>query len=149
MLLLGVSNGDYYYSAATSLLNTHKARVVADGGTFPDSQYAACIGYIYSMMLAYGTINLSSVLPIIVDPHYFGYKIGTGSGVTASSAVAKLYSLAGASSDMAQATIANQPLLLEWLGSNYWYSPNIVGNYCSSPNAAANRITSDIDIKAN
>ena len=140
-------NGNPYTIAATTLVQNHAVRVALDGGTFPYAQQQAAINYVASAMLAYGTTNLSSVMPLWVAPHYFGWKVGTGSGVTANGyAAATLYSLLGASSDFTQGTLANQPLLLPYSGTNYWWNGGVTGNYCSTPNAAANQITGNIEI---
>jgi hypothetical protein len=50
--------------------------------------------------------------------------------------------------DVVQTTAASQPLLLEHSGANYWWGSGVAGNYVSTPQAAANQITGDIDIRA-
>jgi hypothetical protein len=40
--------------------------------------------------------------------------------------------------DVVQTTAASQPLLLVHSGVNYWFGSGVSGNYCSTPNAAAN-----------
>ena len=40
--------------------------------------------------------------------------------------------------DVVQTTAASQPLLLVHEGANYWFGSGVTGNYCSTPNAAAN-----------
>ena len=52
----------------------------------------------------------------------------------------------GAASSLAQATGANQPIVLPWSGTNYLWLPGVGGNYVSTPDAAANRITGDIAV---
>jgi hypothetical protein len=51
--------------------------------------------------------------------------------------------------DVTQTTAASQPLLLAHSGVNYWWGSGADGNYCSTPNAAANQITGDIEIYSN
>jgi hypothetical protein len=86
-------------------------------------------------------------VPVCYDAHWIGYKLGSGTGATSGQAAAKLYSLTVAG-DAVQATAASQPLLLSHNGSdNYWWGSGVTGNYCSTPNAAANQIVGDFDIK--
>lgn len=46
--------------------------------------------------------------------------------------------------DLAQLTGAKQPLLLPWSGSNYLYSPNVLGNNATTPSTSALN-TSDLE----
>jgi hypothetical protein len=48
-----------------------------------------------------------------------------------------------------QTTAASQPLLLVHEGANYWFGSGASGNFVSTPNAAANQITGDIDFIGN
>lgn len=133
--------------ASKVLLDAHISRINADGGTFNMSVYDQSLNYVSRLMGLYGT-DLTNV-PIAIDPHYFGYKIGTGSGVTANgNAAGKLYNLTGVSGDFVQGTPGNQPLLLKHTGENYWWNGGVISNYCSTPSATANQITGDIDIRA-
>jgi hypothetical protein len=50
--------------------------------------------------------------------------------------------------DVTQTTAASQPLLLAHSGVNYWWGSGVAGNYCSTPNAAANQITGNIEFIA-
>jgi hypothetical protein len=87
-------------------------------------------------------------VPVCYDAHWIGYKLGSGTGTTAGQAAAKLYSLTVAG-DAVQTTAASQPLLLAHSGvDNYWWGSGVAGNYVSTPNAAVNRITGDIEIIA-
>lgn len=74
-------------------------------------------------------------------------------GLTASAnAVSRWKNLALAgptfNTDLVQGTAASQPVSLLWDGMNYLYAPAVAANYASTPSAAANRITGDIDIRA-
>ena len=53
----------------------------------------------------------------------------------------------GAAPSLAQATGGNQPIILPFSGQKYAYLPGVAGNYLSTPNAAANQITGDIDLR--
>lgn len=46
-----------------------------------------------------------------------------------------------------QGTAGNQPILLPFTGTNYLWLPGVAGNTASTPNAAQNRITGDLDIR--
>ena len=50
--------------------------------------------------------------------------------------------------DVVQTTAASQPLLLAHTGENYWFGSGVSGNYVSTPNAAINQITNDIELTA-
>jgi hypothetical protein len=119
-------------------------RIIADGGV---SNLTRLNFFVKGLKAIYG--DLANV-PVCYDAHWIGYKLGSGTGATAGQAAAKLYSLTVAG-DAIQSTAASQPLLLAHNGAssdNYWYGSGIAGNYCSTPNAAANQITGDIEIIA-
>jgi hypothetical protein len=125
---------------ATTIYN----RIIADGGV---SNLTRLNFFVKGLKAIYG--DLANV-PVCYDAHWIGYKLGSGTGATAGQAAAKLYSLTVAG-DAVQATAASQPLLLAHNGAssdNYWWGSGIAGNYCSTPNAAANQITGDIEIIA-
>jgi hypothetical protein len=50
--------------------------------------------------------------------------------------------------DVVQTTAASQPLLLVHSGENYWFGSGVSGNFVSTPNAAANQITGNIELTA-
>jgi hypothetical protein len=83
-----------------------------------------------------------------LDAQVLGYKLGAGAGTTAGQAAQKLYSCSGSSGDVVQTTAASQPLLLVHSGANYWWGSGVASNFVSTPNAAANQITGDIEIIA-
>ena len=117
-------------------------RIIADGGV---SNLSRLNFFVKGLKAIYG--DLANV-PVCYDAHWIGYKLGSGTGATAGQAAAKLYSLTVAG-DAVQATAASQPLLLSHNGAssdNYWYGSGVTGNYVSTPNAAANQITGDIEI---
>jgi len=116
-------------------------RIIADGGV---SNLSRLNFFVKGLKAIYG--DLANV-PVCYDAHWIGYKLGSGTGATAGQAAAKLYSLTVAG-DAVQATAASQPLLLAHNGAssdNYWYNPTS-GNYCTTPNAASNQITGDIEM---
>ena len=116
-------------------------RIIADGGV---SNLTRLNFFVKGLKAIYG--DLANV-PVCYDAHWIGYKLGSGTGATAGQAAAKLYSLTVAG-DAVQSTAASQPLLLAHNGDNYWWGSGVSGNYCSTPNAAANQITGDIEIIA-
>jgi len=122
-------------------------RIIADGGV---SNLTRLNYFVVGLKTIYGSL---ANVPVCYDAHWIGYKLGSGTGATAGQAAAKLYSLTVAG-DAVQATAASQPLLLAHNGAssdNYWWGSGVAGNYNSTPNAAANQITGDIEIivKAN
>lgn len=72
------------------------------------------------------------------------YQPGNYTGTLAASAWANSI---GAAPSLAQATGGNQPIILPYAGSKYSWMPGVAANYLSTPNATANRITGDIDIR--
>ena len=116
-------------------------RIIADGGV---SDLTRLNFFVKGLKAIYGSLTN---VPVCYDAHWIGYKLGSGTGATAGQAVAKLYSLTVAG-DAVQSTAASQPLLLAHNGDNYWFGSGVSGNYCSTPNAAANQITGDIEIIA-
>jgi hypothetical protein len=104
--------------------------------------------FVKGLKAIYGTL---SNVPVCYDAHWIGGVLGSGAGATAGQACARLCSLTVAG-DAVQATASAQPLLLMHGGAasdNYWYGSGVSGNYCSTPNAAANQITGDIEIIVN
>ena len=126
----------------------HYDRVIADGGNVP-AGLLGCNSFFVAVKAVYSTTDITTALSAGYDPHYLGNKLGAGSGTTLGQAAQKLYSCCGSSGDLEQTTAASQPLLLLHDGANnYWFGSGVTGNYCSTPNAAANQITGDIEIIA-
>jgi len=125
----------------------HYNRVIADGGVcnLVNANYA-----FKTLKSIYNVSSLSSALYTAIDPKYFGYKVGAGSGITAGQSATTLYSAIGATQDVVQATIANQPLLLTHDGlNNYAFLPRVGTNSLTSNNALSyNPITDTITITA-
>jgi hypothetical protein len=125
----------------------HYNRVIADGGVVP-AGLSGVNAFFTAVKTIYGTSDITTAVGVGLDAQYLGYKLGAGAGATSGQAVQKLYSCAGSSGDVVQTTAASQPLLLVHSGANYWFGSGVSNNYVSTPNAAANQITLDIDICA-
>jgi hypothetical protein len=124
----------------------HYNRVIADGGLIP-SGLNGVNNFFKTVKGIYGTSDITTAISVGLDAQVLGYKLGAGAGTTAGQAAQKLYSCSGSSGDVEQTTAASQPLLLVHEGANYLYSPRVTGNFCSTPSAAANSISGDIDIR--
>jgi hypothetical protein len=80
---------------ANSIATTHYNRVIADGGVLP----AGIVGLssvLDSVITAYGvtdSTDFNTKVPVFLDPHYTGYKLGAGSGTTLGQAAQKVYSV--------------------------------------------------------
>ena len=132
----------------TTMATTHYNRVIADGGVLP-AGISGLGSVLDSVISAYGvtdSTDFNTKVPVFLDPQYTGYKLGAGSGTTLGQAARTVYAISS-SADVTQTTAASQPLLLDWSGVNYWWGSGVNGNYCSTPDAAANQITGDIEIK--
>jgi hypothetical protein len=125
----------------------HFDRVIADGGLVP-SGLSGVNAFFTTIKTIYGTSDITTAISVGLDAQVLGYKLGAGAGTTAGQAAQKLYSCSGASGDVVQTTAASQPLLLVHSGANYWFGSGVSGNFVSTPNAAANQITGDIEIVA-
>jgi hypothetical protein len=126
----------------------HYNRVIADGGLIP-SGLVGVNNFFTTVKGIYGTSDITTAISVGLDAQVLGYKLGAGAGTTAGQAAQKLYSCSGSSGDVVQTTAASQPLLLVHSGANYWWGSGASGNFLTTPNAAANQITGDIDIIAN
>ena len=85
----------------------------------------------------------------LAHPQYTGIRLATGTGPTAGNRAARtVYNALGSTGDFIQTTAANQPLALVHSGTNYVWLPGVSNNNFTTPNATANQITGDIDIKA-
>jgi hypothetical protein len=125
----------------------HYNRVIADGGLIP-SGLVGVNNFFKTVKAIYGTSDITTAISVGLDAQVLGYKLGAGAGTTAGQAAQKLYSCSGSSGDVVQTTAASQPLLLVHSGANYWFGSGVSNNYVSTPNAAANQITGDIEIIA-
>jgi hypothetical protein len=125
----------------------HYNRVIADGGLIP-SGLVGVNNFFKTVKAIYGTSDITTAISVGLDAQVLGYKLGAGAGTTAGQAAQKLYSCSGSSGDVVQTTAASQPLLLVHEGANYLFCPNVTGNSVTTPNAAANQITGDLDIIA-
>jgi hypothetical protein len=97
----------------------HYNRVIADGGVVTYG-LSGVISAFNSMKSFYGVTTITDKLVAFRWPDYLGYKVGSGTGVTAGRAVTKIYSACGASGDYVQTNTANQPALAAWsVGQNF------------------------------
>jgi len=99
----------------------------------------------------YANFYISGVLNKEFNPNLY---TGANTWASATSEVWTINSTGAGLADAVQTTAASQPLLLSHNGAssdNYWWGSGVSGNYVSTPNAAANQITGDIEIivKAN
>lgn len=125
---------------------SHYNRVIADNGVIP----AGLMGlnaWFKAVKAVYGVTDITTAISCAYDPHYLGYKLGAGSGATLGSAAQTCYNAIGATGDVIQTTAASQPLILPHTGTNYVWLPGVDSNNFTTPNASANQITGDIDIK--
>ena len=142
MIGIGIGVPFSFSSPIDANAQTIYNRIIADGGV---SNLTRLNFFVKGLKAIYG--DLANV-PVCYDAHWIGYKLGSGTGATAGQAAAKLYSLTVAG-DAVQSTAASQPLLLSHNGAssdNYWWGSGVQGNFASTPNAAANQITGDIEI---
>lgn len=149
MIGIGIGVPLYRFSGVSidAQAQAHYNRVIADGGVIP-AGLLGCNSFFVSIKNVYSVTDITTALSVGYDPHYLGFKMGAGSGVTLGQAARKLYSCCGASGDLEQATAASQPLLLEHSGVNYWQAVGLAANFVSTPNATANQITGNIEITA-
>jgi hypothetical protein len=112
----------------------HFNRVIADGGLVP-SGLSGVNAFFNTIKTIYGTSDINTAISVGLDPQVLGYKLGAGSGTTLGQAAQKLYSPKDVFGGIGT-------------GNAYWEGSGVAGNYVSTPNAAANQITSDIEIIA-
>jgi hypothetical protein len=130
-----------------TIAQTHYNRVTAAGGVLPIG-VSGLASVINSIATAYGVTTeagFNTAVPVFLDPHYTGYKLGAGSGTTLGQAAQTVFAI-NSTADVTQATAASQPLLLAHSGVNYLYNSGVADNYCSTPNSVANQITGSFDI---
>ena len=131
MIGIGLRIGLFGGGSIDAQAQAHYNRVIADGGVVP-AGVSGTNAFFNAVKTIYGTSDITTAVSVGVDAHYLGYKLGAGAGTTLGQAAQKLYSCAGSSGDVVQTTAASQPLLLEHIGANYFYSPQVVGNFISS-----------------
>lgn len=134
-------------SLGSTMATTHYNRVIADGGVVP-AGISGLTTILDSVISAYGatsSTDFNTKVPVFLDPHYTGYKLGAGSGTTLGQAARTVYAISS-TADVTQATAASQPLLLAHSGVNYWWISGDLASNCTTPNAAANQITGDIEM---
>lgn len=113
---------------AAQIYVSHNTRVVADGGVIDSEADTKAI--LETLIMIYGInteAEFKSRIPISLYPSIFGYKVGSGSGITADMGCRKLYSV-NENYDIVQETAANQLLLLAHNGENYYYAPRVSAN---------------------
>jgi hypothetical protein len=130
-----------------SQAQAHYNRVIADGGLIP-SGLVGVNNFFTTVKAIYGTSDITTAISVGLDAQVLGYRLGAGVGTTAGQAARKLYSCSGVSGDVEQTIASSQPLLLVHSGANYWFGSGVAGNFLSTPNAAANQITGDIEVYA-
>jgi hypothetical protein len=149
--MIGVGIGIPFFKSFGGIdaqAQAHFDRVIADGGLVP-SGLSGVNAFFTTVKTIYGTADITTAISVGLDAQVLGYKLGAGAGTTLGQAAQKLYSCSGSSGDVVQTTAASQPLLLVHEGANYWFGSGVSNNFVSTPNAAANQITGDIDIIAN
>jgi hypothetical protein len=134
-------------AAIDAQAQAHFDRVIADGGLVP-SGLSGVNAFFTTVKSIYATSDITTAISVGLDAQVLGYKLGAGAGTTAGQAAQKLYSCSGASGDVVQTTAASQPLLLVHSGANYWQGVGVASNYVSTPNAAANQITDNLELTA-
>jgi hypothetical protein len=112
----------------------HYNRVIADGGLIP-SGLDGVNTFFTTVKTIYGTSDINTAISVGLDPQVLGYKLGAGSGTTLGQAAQKLYSPKDVFGGIGT-------------GSAFWEGSGVAGNFVSTPNAAANQITGDIEIVA-
>jgi hypothetical protein len=132
-------------AAVDAQAQAHFDRVIADGGLVP-SGLSGVNAFFTTVKSIYATSDITTAISVGLDAQVLGYKLGAGAGTTLGQAAQKLYSCSGASGDVVQTTAASQPLLLVHSGENYWFGSSVSSNYLSTPNAASNNFTGDIEI---
>lgn len=131
MIGIGIRIGLFGSGRIDAQAQAHYDRVIADGGVVP-AGLSGTNAFFNAVKTIYATSDITTAVSVGVDAQYLGYKMGAGAGATSGQAVQKLYSCAGSSGDVVQTTAASQPLLLAHNGANYFYSPQVVGNFISS-----------------
>ena len=126
----------------------HYDRVVSDGGVLPIG-VSGLASVLNSIAIAYNVKTESAfntTVPVFLDPHYTGYKLGTGDGVTLGQAAQKVYAI-NPNADVIQTNVSKQPLLLKYTNRKYYNAITSSGNdRCDTPAVADNDLTGDFEI---
>jgi hypothetical protein len=126
-------------TAAVGIFNTNLAVGVggySDGGS-------TITGRIYYINISATWLGTPSVL------FNANQYTGANTWTSTTSEVWTVNSTGAGLADAVQTTAASQPLLLtHTTGNNYWFGSGVSGNFVSTPNAAANQITGDIEVIA-
>jgi hypothetical protein len=91
----------------------------------------------------YANFYIAGVLNKTFNPNQY---TGANTWTSTTSEVWTVNRTGAGLADVVQTTAASQPLLLVHSGANYWFGSGVANNYVSTPNAAANQITGDIEI---
>jgi hypothetical protein len=131
--------GSVVSSASTGLqTGTHSIQIGSNQGS---NNFTGRIG-----IAAFSTLIGGSPSVLFNANQYTGANTWTST----TSEVWTVNSTGAGLADVVQTTAASQPLLLTHTsGSNYWFGSGVAGNNVTTPNAAANQITGDIDIIVN
>lgn len=117
------------------IASQHIERVLADGGFIQNptllKERIATLVSNYSLT---DEVSFYNKVRIGLEEAVFGYKVGTGSGITLGQACSKLYSI-NPISDVEQATPENQPLLLVKNTDQYYFAPRVTGNNIRTVNS--------------
>lgn len=141
---LGLQYGGVVF-AYDSQAQAHFNRVIADGGVIP-AGLAGCDAWFKAVKAAYGVSDITAAIASGLDPHYLGYKLGAGSGVSLGSAAQTCYNAIGSIGDVVQGSASSQPLILPHTGTNYVWLPGVDGNGFTTPHSTANNITENWEV---
>lgn len=95
-------------------------------------------GVVGSLAAWYDSSNTASMLDSGGNPITAGGKVATWKDISGNSPAGER--------DLLQGTAANRPIYLPWSGSNYGWLNAVGGNKFSTPDAAANRLTTELDM---
>jgi hypothetical protein len=130
------------------MAEAHYDRVIADGGVLPAGveELATTINNLAAARNLNTVGAFNNAFPVFLDPHYTGYKLGTGDGVTLGQAVEKVYAI-NPNADVIQTNVPKQPLLLKYTNRKYYNTITSSGNdRCDTPAVADNDLTGDFEI---
>jgi len=159
MIGIGVGIGRSGSMASGSLAQTLADLYVARVATitnFVVPSYARVVAGYDALINAYATgtkAAFETATAMFADPSVSGYVLGTGTGLTAGAACARVGNMAwfdDNSRDLVQATPLNQPWLLVHTGTNYVAFPGVAGNFVSTSSISPVGSTQlDVKVKLN